>query len=82
MDHILYKGLPGVADKLRERMMRLAGHCGRHLRVMANKVRWRDRHNTGDRLQRESRAVYSADLLMQNRKEWRSSILESRVSFC
>ena len=96
MDHIrnvdLYGDLPRVTDKIRERRMRLAGHCVRHPELEANKLTlWEPTHGKARRgkkcttyvdvLRRDCSADNTAELktLMMDRTVWRAAIQESRV---
>ena len=96
MDHIrnvdLYGDLPRVTDKIRERRMRLAGHCVRHPELEASKlILWEPTHGKARRgkkrttyidvLRRDCLADNTAELksLMMDRTVWRTAIQESRV---
>ena len=96
MDHIrnvvLYGDLPRVTDKIRERRMRLAGHCVRHPELEASKLTlWEPTHGKARRgkkrttyvdvLRHDCSADNTAELksLMMDRTVWRAAIQESRV---
>ena len=88
----LYGDLPRVTDKIRERRMRQAGHCVRHLELEASKLAlWEPTHGKARRgkkcttyidvLRRDCSADNTAELksLMMDRTVWRTAIRESRV---
>lgn len=87
----LYGTLPKVSAKIRERRMRLAGHCARHPDLEASKTilweptqgharRGKRRTTLIDTLKRDSGASSTEELrtLMLEREEWRARIQESR----
>ena len=96
MDHVrnldLYGDLPPVTNKIRERRMRLAGHCVRHPELEASKLTlWEPTHGKArrgkkrttfvDMLRRDCSADNTAELknLMMDRTVWRTTIQKSRV---
>ena len=95
-DHVknidLYGGLQKVSSKVRERRLRLAGHCVRHQELMANKlVLWeptRGRRGRGRKkdtfvnmLVKDTGLDNSSDLrcVMQDRTSWKRLVYESQV---
>ena len=95
-DHIrnteLYGDLPRLSDKIRQRRMRLAGHCVRHPELAASDlVLWEPSHGTRnpgrgrttyiDTLKRDTGLSDATEIrtLMEDRVEWRAAILNSRV---
>ena len=95
-DHIknidLYAGLQKVSTKIRERRLRLAGHCARHHELMANKLvlwepmqgrraRGRKKDTYISMLIKDTGLDNATDLrcIMQDRTAWRRLVHESRV---
>ena len=88
----LYGNLPRLTDKIRERRMRLAGHCTRHPELVASElVLWEPTHGTRsvgrrhttyiDCLKRDTGLSNTAEVrtLMEDRQRWRDAIHDSRV---
>ena len=88
----LYGKLARLTDKIRERRMRMAGHCVRHPELVASElVLWEPAHgsrNPGrrratfiDSLKRDTGLSETAEVrsIMEDRREWRSAIHSSRV---
>ena len=95
-DHVrntdLYDHLPRVSDKIRERRMRLAGHCVRHPELTASElILWEPSHGNRNRggpkttyigtLMRDTGLSSASEIrtLMEDRDEWRAAIRNSRV---
>ena len=81
----LYGGLPRVSAKVRERRMRLAGHCVRHRELSANPLTlWETRQGTGKRGRR--RATYISVLLndtgLDNVNKLKTAMLDRPVWKC
>ena len=83
---VMIPGVPWVADEVWEKMTR---HCDRQpMKPMANRMTLGTARRGGkpvtfvDTQQRDRRAKENAERLMHDRKLWRLSILESRVSLC
>ena len=88
----LYGSLPRLTDKIRERRMRLAGHCIRHPELVASElVLWEPTHGTRnvgkrhttyiDCLKRDTGLSNTAEVktLMEDRQRWKAAIHDSRV---
>ena len=88
----LYGNLPRLTDKIRERRMRLAGHCIRHPELVASElVLWEptlgNRNNSGrhttyiDCLKRDTGLSNTAEVktLMEDRLRWRAAIHDPRL---
>ena len=95
-DHIrnvdLYGFLPRLTDTIRQRRMRLAGHCMRHPELTASQlILWEPSHGRRyrggrhatyiDTLRRDTGLDSVAEIraLMEERTEWRAAIRRSRV---
>ena len=95
-DHVknkdLYGRLQKVSAKIRERRLRLAGHCVRHQELMANKLvlwepsfgrrgRGRKKDSYVNMLIKDTGLDNASDLrcIMQDRTSWRRLVHESRV---
>ena len=95
-DHItnvnLYGKLPRLSDKIRQRRMRLAGHCVRHPELSAcdlilweptqgQRSRGRPQTTYVDTLRRDTGLCSVSELqtLMEDRDQWRAAIKCSRV---
>ena len=95
-DHIrnvdLYGFLPRLTDTIRQRRMRLAGHCVRHPELTASQlILWEPSHGRRSRgrpyatyidtLKRDTGLSSVAEIrsLMEERTEWRAAIRASRV---
>ena len=95
-DHItnveLYGKLPRLSDTIRQRRMRLAGHCVRHPELTAcdlvlwepnhgKKSRGRPRATCIDTLRRDTGLSSTTEIqsLMEDREMWRGAIRNSRV---
>ena len=78
----LYGGLPRVSAKVRERRMRLAGHCVRHPELSANP--WETKQGTGKRGRK--RATYISVLMndtgFDNVNELKTAMLDRLVWRC
>ena len=88
----LYGKLPRLTDKIRQRRMRMAGHCVRHPELAACElVLWEPSHgsrSTGrrqttyiDTLKRDSGLSVTSEMrtLMESREDWRVAIRKSRA---
>ena len=88
----LYGNLPKLTDKIRQRRMRLAGHCVRHPELAAcelilwdpahgKRSRGRGRTTMLDTLKRDTGLSNTEELraIMENREAWRLAIKSSRV---
>ena len=88
----LYGNLPRLSDKLRQRRMRLAGHCVRHPELAACElILWEPTHGRRARgrppitfietLKRDTGLSSSSEIqtLMEDRELWRNAITNSRV---
>ena len=82
---VLYGDLPKVTDKIRERRLKLAGHCIRHSELEASDLvlweptqgksnRGRQRVTYIDMLKRDTGLLSTRELrtLMQDRERWRA----------
>ena len=95
-DHItnvnLYGKLPRLSDKIRQRRMRLVGHCVRHLELSACELilweptygqlsRGRPQTTYVDTLKRDTglSSVSELQTLMKDREQWRAAIKCSLV---
>ena len=95
-DHVknidLYGDLPRLSDKIRQRRMRLAGHCVRHPELGASElILWEPTHGRRargrphatyvDTLRRDTGLSSTSEIrsLMGDREEWRAAIRNSRV---
>ena len=95
-DHIrnvdLYGYLPRLSDTIRQRRMRLAGHCVRHPELTACQlVLWEPTHGRRSRgrphatyidtLKRDTGLSSVAEIrtLMEDREQWRAAVKMSRV---
>ena len=95
-DHVtnieLYGKLPRLSDTIRQRRMRLVGHCVRHPELTACElVLWEPRHGKKSRgrpqatfidtLKRDTGLSSTPEIrsLMENRELWRGAIRNSRV---
>ena len=95
-DHIrnteLYGFLPRLSDTIRQRRMRLAGHCVRHPELTAcdlilwepthgRKTRGRPHTTYIDTLKRDTGLNNTTEIrsLMEDRDQWRAAIRNSRV---
>ena len=90
----LYGYLPRLSDTIRQRRMRLAGHCVRHPELTASEmILWEPTH--GKKSRRRPHATFIDTLktdtglnstaeiktLMMDRDEWRAAIRSSRVGW-
>ena len=88
----LYGNLPKLTDKIRQRQMRLAGHCVRHPELAAcelilwdpahgKRSRGRGRTTMLDTLKRDTGLSNTEELraIMENREAWRLAIKSSRI---
>ena len=97
-DHVrnvdLYGYLPRLSDTIRQRRMRLAGHCVRHPELTASElILWEPTHGKKSRgrphatfidtLKRDSGLNNTAEIrtLMMDRVQWRAAIQNSRVGW-
>ena len=97
-DHVanidLYDYLPRLSDTIRQRRMRLAGHCVRHPELTASEmILWEPTHGKKtrgrpqmtyiDTLKRDSGLSSTAEIrtLMMDRDQWRAAIRNSRVGW-
>ena len=97
-DHVtninLYGYLPRLSDTIRQRRMRLAGHCVRHPELTASEmILWEPTHGKKtrgrpqmtfiDTLKRDSGLSSTAEIrtLMMDRNQWRAAIRNSRVGW-
>ena len=97
-DHVtnidLYDYLPRLSDTIRQRRMRLAGHCVRHSELTASEmILWEPTHGKKtrgrpqmtyiDTLKRDSGLSSTAEIrtLMMDRDQWRAAIQNSRVGW-
>ena len=93
-DHVknidLYGDLPRLSDKIRQRRMRLAGHCVRHPELGASElILWEPTHGRRargrphatyvDTLRRDTGMSSTSEIrsLMGDREEWRAAIRNS-----
>ena len=98
-DHItnvnLYGKLPRLSDKIRQRRMRLAGHCVRHLELSACELilweptygklsRGRPQTTYVDTLKRDTglSSVSELQTLMKDREQWRAALNQMFPSWC
>jgi len=90
----LYDNLPRLTDTIRQRRMRLAGHCVRHLELTASElILWEPTHGKKSRgrphatfidtLKRDTGLNSTTEIktLMMDRDEWRAAIRSSRVGW-
>lgn len=95
-DHIrnvdLYGYLPRLSDTIRQRRMRLAGHCMRHPELTASQlILWEPTHGRKSRgrphatyidtLKRDTGLSSASEIrtLMEDREQWRTAVKNSRV---
>ena len=88
----LYGKLPRLSDTVRQRRMRLAGHCVRHPELTASQlILWEPTHGRKSRgrpqatfidtLKRDTGldGVAEIQTLMEDREQWRAAVRNSRV---
>ena len=97
-DHVtnvdLYGYLPRLSVNIRQRRMRLAGHCVRHTELTASEmILWEPTHGKKSRgrphatyidtLRRDTGLQSTVEMktLMMDRDEWRAAIRNSRVGW-